>query len=65
MCKPEFIIENLKKIDQDALKPKDRAIIQRLITEIESDLNFLSKNTVTKRLDSLISTTQDMIRDPK
>lgn len=65
MCKPEFIIENLKKIDQDALKPKDRDIIQRLITEIESDLNFLSKNTVTKRLDSLISTTQDMIRDPK
>lgn len=61
MCKPETIVENLKKIDQEALKPQDREIIQTLILSIESDLKFLSKNTVTQRLDSLISTTQDMI----
>lgn len=61
MCKPETIVENLKKIDQEALKPQDREIIQILILSIENDLKFLAKNTVTQRLDSLISTTQDMI----
>lgn len=61
MCKPETIVETLKKIDQKNLTPHDRDIIQTLILEIERDLTFLSKNTVTQRLDSLISTTQDML----